>query len=176
MTAAGPGGHPSRPFVLGPDGRPVATVPAPQDAGPPTSGPPAPTDLVGQPAKLIRIGSMVKQLLDEVRTAPLDEASRNRLRDIHAASICELEDGLSPELCAELDRLALPFDEEQTPSVAELRIAQAQLIGWLEGLFHGIQMAVLLQQMTARAQLEGLHGGTPPPQQLEFPSSGGTYL
>jgi hypothetical protein len=175
MTAAGLGGHREVQVVLGPDGRPVATVPAPREDRPQAGGPPAPTDLVEQPAKLIRIGSMVKQLLAEVRTAPLDEASRNRLRAIHAASIRELKDGLAPELCAELDRLALPFGEEPTPSVAELRVAQAQLVGWLEGLFHGIQMALFLQQMTARAQLEGIRGGTPPPP-LEFPPSTGTYL
>ncbi len=109
------------------------------------------TDLVEQPAKVMRIGTMIKQLLEEVRAAPLDEASRNRLRDIHATSIRELEDGLAPELREELDRLTLPFNEDAVPSDAELRIAQAQLVGWLEGLFHGIQTALFAQQMAARA-------------------------
>lgn len=104
------------------------------------------TDLVEQPAKVMRIGTMIKQLLEEVRAAPLDEASRNRLRDIHATSIRELEDGLAPELREELDRLTLPFNEDAVPSDAELRIAQAQLVGWLEGLFHGIQTALFAQQ------------------------------
>ncbi|MGZ4544039.1 MAG: bacterial proteasome activator family protein [Blastococcus sp.] len=135
-----------------------------------------PTELVEQPAKLVRIGAMVKQLLGEVRAASLDEASRNQMRAIYAASIRELKDGVSPELCAELDRLALPFGKESTPSDAELRIAQAQLVGWLEGLFHGIQMALFLQQMGARAQLEGIRAGTPPPPQMDFPPSDGTYL
>jgi hypothetical protein len=124
---------------------------------------PSLTDLVEQPAKVMRIGTMIKQLLEEVRAAPLDEASRNRLREIHAASIHELEDGLAPELREELDRLTLPFGEGATPSDAELRVAQAQLVGWLEGLFHGIQTALFAQQMAARAQLEQMrHGALPP--------------
>jgi hypothetical protein len=121
------------------------------------------TDLVEQPAKVMRIGTMIKQLLEEVRAAPLDEASRNRLREIHATSIRELEDGLAPELREELDRLTLPFNENSAPSDAELRIAQAQLVGWLEGLFHGIQTALFAQQMAARAQLEQMrHSALPP--------------
>lgn len=121
------------------------------------------TDLVEQPAKVMRIGTMIKQLLEEVRAAPLDDASRNRLREIHATSIRELEDGLAPELRDELERLTLPFTEDATPSDAELRIAQAQLVGWLEGLFHGIQTALFAQQMAARAQLEHMHQGALPP-------------
>ena len=122
------------------------------------------TDLVEQPAKVMRIGTMIKQLLEEVRAAPLDEASRNRLREIHATSIRELEEGLAPELREELDRLTLPFTEGSVPSDAELRIAQAQLVGWLEGLFHGIQTALFAQQMAARAQLEQMREqrGLPP--------------
>ena len=112
------------------------------------------TDLVEQPAKVMRIGTMIKQLLEEVRAAPLDDASRNRLREIHATSIRELEEGLAPELREELERFTLPFTEDSVPSDAELRIAQAQLVGWLEGLFHGIQTALFAQQMAARAQLE----------------------
>jgi len=116
-------------------------------------------DLVEQPAKVMRIGTMIKQLLEEVRAAPLDEASRNRLKEIHKRSIEELEDGLAPELREELERLSLPFTEDGTPSDAELRIAQAQLVGWLEGLFHGIQAALVAQQMAARLQLEQMRGG-----------------
>ncbi|AWV47112.1 DUF2587 domain-containing protein [Mycobacterium leprae] len=124
---------------------------------------PSLTDLVEQPAKVMRIGTMIKQLLEEVRAAPLDEASRNQLREIHATSIRELEDGLAPELREELDRLTLPFNESTAPSNAELRIAQAQLVGWLEGLFHGIQTALFAQQMAARAQLEQMrHSALPP--------------
>ncbi|MGH8860859.1 MAG: bacterial proteasome activator family protein, partial [Jatrophihabitantaceae bacterium] len=104
-------------------------------------------------AKVMRIGTMIKQLLEEVRAAPLDEAGRQRLREIHERSIHELEDGLAPELQDELERLSLPFGSE-VPSEAELRIAQAQLVGWLEGLFHGIQAALFQQQMAARQQLE----------------------
>ena len=120
------------------------------------------TDLVEQPAKVMRIGTMIKQLLEEVRAAPLDEASRNRLREIHATSIRELEQGLAPELREELDRFTLPFSND-SPSDAELRIAQAQLVGWLEGLFHGIQTALFAQQMAARAQLERMRQGALPP-------------
>jgi len=121
------------------------------------------TDLVEQPAKVMRIGTMIKQLLEEVRSAPLDDASRSRLREVHATSIAELEDGLAPELRDELRRLALPFSEDSVPSDAELRIAQAQLVGWLEGLFHGIQTALFAQQMAARAQLEHMRQGALPP-------------
>ncbi len=136
------------------------------------------TDLVEQPAKVMRIGTMIKQLLEEVRVAPLDEASRNRLREIHATSIRELEDGLAPELREELDRLTLPFSEDAAPSDAELRIAQAQLVGWLEGLFHGIQTALFAQQMAARAQLEQMRQGALPPGMGKpgGPSGHGQYL
>lgn len=120
-------------------------------------------DLVEQPAKVMRIGTMIKQLLEEVRAAPLDDASRSRLKEIHATSVRELEDGLAPELREELERLALPFTEDSVPSDAELRIAQAQLVGWLEGLFHGIQTALFAQQMAARAQLEHMRQGALPP-------------
>ncbi len=130
------------------------------------------TDLVEQPAKVMRIGTMIKQLLEEVRAAPLDEASRNRLREIHATSIRELEEGLAPELREELDRLTLPFNEGAAPSDAELRIAQAQLVGWLEGLFHGIQTALFAQQMAARAQLEQMRQGALPPG-ISKPGQGG---
>ncbi|TQR84850.1 MULTISPECIES: bacterial proteasome activator family protein [Mycobacteriaceae] len=135
------------------------------------------SDLVEQPAKVMRIGTMIKQLLEEVRAAPLDDASRSRLRDIHARSVRELEEGLAPELREELERLALPFGEDTLPSDAELRIAQAQLVGWLEGLFHGIQTALFAQQMAARAQLEQMRqlppgaGGAPGPR---GPGSSGT--
>jgi hypothetical protein len=132
--------------IVGPDGQPIATVDE--------SGEPSVADLIEQPAKVMRVGSMIKQLLEEVRSAPLDEASRARLRDIHQRSIKELESGLAPELVEELDRLSLPFSSDSVPTDAELRIAQAQLVGWLEGLFHGIQTALFAQQMAARAQFE----------------------
>jgi hypothetical protein len=141
----------------------------------------SPTELIEQPAKVMRIGSMIKQLLEEVRTAPLDEAGRARLAQIHERSIAELEQGLAPELVEELRRITLPFAEQETPSDAELRIAQAQLVGWLEGLFHGIQTALFAQQMAARAQLEqmrralpghpGLPGG-PGPDDARPPTTG----
>jgi hypothetical protein len=119
------------------------------------------TELIEQPAKVLRIGSMIRQLLEEVKSAPLDEASRARLADIYESSIKELETGLAPELVEELERLSLPFTSE-TPTEAELRIAQAQLVGWLEGLFHGIQTAIYAQQMAARAQLEQIRRALPP--------------
>jgi len=128
-----------------------------------------------EPAKLLRIGSMVKQLLEEVRQAPLDEASRGRLREIYEQSIRELAGGMSPELAAELDRISIPFDSP-TPSESELRIAHAQLVGWLEGLFHGIQASLMAQQVAARAQLDEMRQRSLP--QGSMPDSGrpGTYL
>ena len=125
-------------------------------------GPTNPADLVEQPAKVMRIGSMIKQLLEEVRNAPLDEAGRVRLAEIHRRSIKELEDGLAPELIDELERIALPFNENVPPTDAELRIAQAQLVGWLEGLFHGIQTALFAQQMAAQQQLQQIRRALPP--------------
>jgi hypothetical protein len=109
---------------------------------------------VASPAKVMRIGAMVRQLLEEVRHAPLDEAGRARMREIYDISVRELADGLSPDLAEELNRVARPFGEEDTPSEAELRVAQAQLVGWLEGLFHGIQATLFAQQANARNQLE----------------------
>ncbi len=132
---------------------------------------------VEQPAKVMRIGSMVKQLLEEVRSAPLDDKGRARLAQVHERSLTELEEGLSPELAAELRRVALPFTEGEVPSDAELRIAQAQLVGWLEGLFHGIQTALVAQQMAAQAQLQQMRRGLPPgaaPGGPETAMGGGT--
>ena len=135
------------------------------------------SDLVEQPAKVMRIGTMVKQLLEEVRAAPLDEASRARLRDIHHRSIAELEDGLAPELRDELERLSLPFTGDAIPSDAELRIAQAQLVGWLEGLFHGIQTVLFAQQMAARAQLVEMRRRALPMAEGQMPPGvSGPYL
>jgi hypothetical protein len=142
--------------VVGPDG--VATE---SDAGEASRERPV-TDMIEQPAKVMRVGNMIRQLLEEVRAAPLDEKSRARLKGIHASSIKELEDGLAPELIEELERLSLPFAEDEIPSEAELRIAQAQLVGWLEGLFHGIQTTLFAQQMAARAQLEQMRRALPP--------------
>ena len=158
--------------VVGPDGVPVETSPlADNDEQEPSERPV--TEMVEQPAKVMRIGSMIRQLLEEVRAAPLDEKSRARLKEIHESSIKELEDGLAPELVSELERLSLPFADDELPSEAELRVAQAQLVGWLEGLFHGIQTTLFAQQMAARAQLEQMRRALPPgmpgmmPQQVE---------
>jgi hypothetical protein len=122
----------------------------------PTGDQQQPTESVPSPAKVMRIGSMVRQLLEEVRHAPLDEAGRARMREIYDISVRELAEGLSPDLAQELGRVARPFAEEETPSEAELRVAQAQLVGWLEGLFHGIQATLFAQQMAARNQLDEL--------------------
>ena len=116
---------------------------------------------VESPAKIIRIGGMVKQLLEEVRNTTLDEAARDQLRDIYENSLIELRTALSPELGDELDRLALDFDDATIPSEAQLRVAKAQLVGWLEGLFHGIQATLMAQQMSARQQLEGMRAQLP---------------
>jgi hypothetical protein len=154
-------------LVVGPDG--IATSADDQDESGSSERPV--TEMVEQPAKVMRIGNMIRQLLEEVRAAPLDEKSRARLKEIHQSSIKELEDGLAPELVDELERLSLPFTEEDLPSDAELRIAQAQLVGWLEGLFHGIQTTLFAQQMAARAQLEQMRRALPPgmmPQQPDM--------
>lgn len=165
--------------VVTPNGMGVANAPSPPDPAEDGEGDGAaregdgedadeqrsPHDLVEQPAKVMRIGSMVKSLLEEVRGAPLDDAGRAHLAQVHARSIAELKDGLAPELVEELDRIALPFSDDN-PTDAELRIAQAQLVGWLEGLFHGIQTALVAQQMAAQAQLQQMRqlppGMTPP--------------
>ena len=133
-------------------------------------------DLVNQPAKVMRIGNMIRQLLEEVRSAPLDEAGRVRLKEIHAASVKELESGLSPELVDELERITLPFSDSEVPSESELRIAQAQLVGWLEGLFHGIQTALVAQQMAAHAQLEQMRRALPPGATPDGQRAPGMYL
>ncbi len=174
-------GAPESIVVIGPDGRPLA-IPVESgsdtpftaqvvsdgneksdDADNKDSVEESLADMVEQPAKVMRIGTMIKQLLEEVRAAPLDDASRTRLREIHKSSVRELEQGLAPELREELERLTLPFTDDAVPSDAELRIAQAQLVGWLEGLFHGIQTALFAQQMAARAQLEQMRQGALPP-------------
>jgi proteasome activator-like protein len=181
-----PGGtEPADPrvVVVGPNGMAVESAPGSDQVDDRSV-----TDLVDQPAKVMRIGSMIKQLLEEVRASSLDEASRLRLREIHTRSIKELEQGLAPELVEELERISLPFTEDSVPSEGELRIAQAQLVGWLEGLFHGIQTALFAQQMAARAQFEEMrrralpgglavpgHGG-PGGDDPEGPHNTGQYL
>ena len=134
---------------------------------------------VAEPAKVMRVGTMIRQLLEEVRQTELDGPSRDRLREIYETSIAEIGGAVSPDLREELDRLALPFGEG-TPTDAELRVAQAQLVGWLEGLFHGIQATLFAQQMAARNQLEDMRRQLPPGGQPggagEPPPGGGTYL
>jgi hypothetical protein len=183
-------------LIVGPDGMAVEGPPRSDDADDRDrhdDEPRSVTELVEQPAKVMRVANMIRQLLEEVKSAPLDEASRQRLRSIHEASIKELESGLAPELVEELERLSLDFTDESTPTEAELRIAQAQLVGWLEGLFHGIQTALFAQQMAARQQLEQMRRalpggqqlqaedgqgfpGPPPPGAADGPGSGGMYL
>jgi len=148
--------------TLGPDGAPTEVDASTAIDGGDDEGASI-ADMVEQPAKVMRIGTMIKQLLEEVRAAPLDDASRARLKEIHQSSIKELCSGLAPELREELERLSLPFSDDSVPSDAELRIAQAQLVGWLEGLFHGIQTALFAQQMAARAQLEEMRRRALPP-------------
>jgi hypothetical protein len=169
-----------RVYVVTPQG--MAVEGPPRDEAATDEEPKSVTDMVEEPAKVMRIGNMIRQLLAEVKSAPLDDASRQRLRAIYQTSIGELKQGLAPELADELERLTLPFSDDATPSDAELRIAQAQLVGWLEGLFHGIQTALFAQQMAARAQLEqmrrALPAGTvpPPPPEGRRDGSGGMYL
>jgi hypothetical protein len=153
-------------LIVGPDGMAVEGPPRDRNDERDNDEPRSVTELVEQPAKVMRVANMIRQLLDEVKAAPLDEASRQQLRAIHQASIKELESGLAPELVEELERLTLDFTEDSTPTEAELRIAQAQLVGWLEGLFHGIQTALFAQQMAARQQLEQMRRALPGGQQM----------
>ncbi|HET9548206.1 MAG TPA: bacterial proteasome activator family protein [Desertimonas sp.] len=142
-------------------------------------------DAVTSPAKVMRIGSMVKALLEEVRAAPLDEPSRERLAEIYERSVVELSEALSPDLQEELKSLALPFQDGVVPSESEIRVAKAQLVGWLEGLFHGIQATLFAQQLAARQQLEQMRQLPPgaalppelrPPSQQPTDQHPGTYL
>jgi hypothetical protein len=154
----------------------IPEVPEPAAPSDQAQGAVEPTEAVNSPAKVMRIGSMVRQLLEEVRHAPLDQAGRARMREIYDTSVRELSSGLSPDLAAELSRVAPPLPE-QTPSEAELRVAQAQLVGWLEGLFHGIQATLFAQQMAARNQLEEMRRRAIPGRPAEDESSrSGLYL
>ena len=145
MTNPEPGGGAEREAV-----RPEVVAPGPAES----DGDEA-AEQVMRPTKVIRIASMVRTMLDEVRRAPLDDAGRRRLREIHERSLHELEGVLSPELRQELADVVLPFTSD-APSESELRLAQAQLVGWLEGLFHGIQATIFTQQAAAQQQLEEL--------------------
>lgn len=146
-------------LVVGPDGRPLGTMAI---EGPPEDDSAEdPTRMVEQPAKVMRIGSMIKQLLEEVRVAPLDEAGRIRLKEIYERAVVELEQGISPQLRDELARLFRPFAKDSTPSEAELRIAQAQLVGWLEGLIQGIHATLVAQQVASKLELEQIRAGRP---------------
>ena len=174
MAPDRPEGSPNVIIVPGAGG--VSSARTDAQTGPAGAGGPLEqTEMVAQPAKVMRIGSMIRQLLDEVRQAPLDEKSRTRLREIYDTSVRELSDGLSPDLAAELDRISLPFEAE-TPSEAELRVAQAQLVGWLEGLFHGIQATLFAQQMNARSQLEEMRRRQLPSGEDSPSTRPGTYL
>jgi hypothetical protein len=150
--------EPARATVVMPDGTGVSVVESDDSTDPDRN----PATVIEEPAKVMRIGGMIKKLLDEVRDAPLDEAARSRLAEIHERSLTELEEGLSPDLVAELHRITLPFSDDTVPTDAELRVAQAQLVGWLEGLFHGIQTALVAQQMAAQAQLSQIRRALPP--------------
>jgi hypothetical protein len=170
--------HPLQPEIVEPGQAGDAVgigAEAPEAALAAAGGDEGPEESIERPAKLLRIGSMVKQLLEEVRSAPLDEASRGRLREIYEQSIRELAEGLSPDLAAELDRISIPFDSG-TPSDAELRIAHAQLVGWLEGLFHGIQATLVAQQVAARAQLDEMRQRSLPGGPAPDVGRPGTYL
>ncbi len=165
---------------------PAETTPVPADD--------KPDEYIQEPAKVMRVGAMLRQLLEELREATLDESSRDRLRDIYETSLVELGSALSPDLQAELDRITLPFDDDAVPSEAELHVAKAQLVGWLEGLIQGIQATLFAQQMAAQQQLANMRGqigpggqpappGRPmaPPGQPQMPAENpdnrpGTYL
>lgn len=144
-------------YVVGAQG--MAVESPPDENG---KNPDSVTDMVPEPDKVMRIASMTQKLLDEIKSNPLDDPSRKRLGEVYAASIEELKAGLDPKLAEELERITEPFAKGSTPTDAELRIVQAQLVGWLEGLFHGIQTALFAQQMAARAQLEQMRRALPP--------------
>jgi hypothetical protein len=155
------------PEVVSPDGvEPAESVDATAE----------PTSEIESPAKIIRIGAMVKQLLEEVRSTSIDDATRDQLRRIYGNSVEELKSALSPDLGAELDSLSFDFSGEEPPTEAELRMAQAQLVGWLEGLFHGIQATLVAQQMAARQQLEGMRGQLPGMERTPQPGPGPGYI
>jgi hypothetical protein len=149
-----------------------------------------PSESIDQPAKVMRVGAMMRQLLEELRNADLDEKGRDRMREIYEISVRELGSAMSPDLREELGRLALPFSDEEVPSEAELRVAEAQLVGWLEGLIQGIQASLFAQQMAAQQQLASVRAGLPAgqrPQPQQMPGGGpapvadadgrpGTYL
>jgi hypothetical protein len=143
-----------KPEIVAPDG--AIVDPAEADDGP--------HEFIEQPAKVMRVGSMLRQLLEELHQADFDENSRDRLRDIYDMSVVELGSALSPDLRNELGRLALPFSDADVPSEAELRVAKAQLVGWLEGLIQGIQATLFAQQMAAQQQLANMRGQLPPGQ------------
>ena len=171
-------GRPQEPVaVANAQGWPVAP-PRPSEAGPVEEGQQG--DAIEQPAKLLRIASMIRELLEEVRQAPLDEGGRKRLLTVYERSVDELKEVLSENLQKELDALSVPFSE--TPSESELRVAQAQLVGWLEGLFHGIQAALWAQQAMARAQFDEIRRrglpshATPPRERSEPPGTPSAYL
>ena len=162
---------------LAPDMEPPAEHPEvlEADGAPSPQGGGVPGEVIESPAKVLRIGAMTKELLEEVRRAPLDEAGRSRLREIYETSVRELGECIADDLRDELARLSSPF-ESSSPSEAELRVAQAQLVGWLEGLFHGIQATLFSQQMAARAQLEEMRRRGLPPGPQPDPPRPGTYL
>ncbi|HET9058648.1 MAG TPA: proteasome activator [Acidimicrobiales bacterium] len=188
----GPGSLTPAPFSPGPGTEQVVTgargEPGGRSEGTDTRDPaaapggaPEDNETVERPAKVMRIGSMIRQLLEEVRQSPLDEPGRRRLREIYDTSLSELQEGLSPDLRQELVRMAPAFHPETVPSESELRVAQAQLVGWLEGLFHGIQATLYAQQMAQRAQMEeakrrGLPSGRLGGDDHEDRPMPGTYL
>ena len=130
--------------------------------------------IIESPEKVLRIGAMVKQLLEEVRSTELDEAAREQLRRIYDSSLAELAMTLPDELRDELDRLTDPFEDDSIPSEAQILVAKAQLVGWLEGLFHGIQAMVMAQQMAAQQQLQGMRKRLPAGEKP--PGSGPGYI
>jgi hypothetical protein len=179
-ASGGPGDDDPRVIDVDSHAAPDLAQGGPPEAEAVPSSLPAVSETVEQPAKVMRMASMIKQLLDEVRLAALDEPGRHRLREIYETSVQELSSGLSPDLAAELARVATPFSAE-TPSQAELRIAQAQLVGWLEGLFHGIQATMFAQQVAVRAQAEdaqrrGLPGRPMSMEDQTGKEPPGTYL
>ena len=142
---------------------PETPQPSAGDSHPEVLPPQVPTGpTIEQPAKLIRIAAMIREMLEDVRQSKPDEAGRQRVRVIYDRAVAGLKEGVSKELQDELDTLTIPLDKNSSES--EIRLAQAQLVGWLEGLFQGIQAALWSQHMQARAEIEEMRRrrGLPP--------------
>jgi len=145
--------------------------------------PSQPEPAISDPAKLIRLGTMLQTLMAEVRNADTDVESRKLLARIHNETMEELATVLSSDLMDELSEFTNCCDDEGVPTEAEIRVAQAQLVGWLQGLLQGLQASMAAQQTAAAQQLQQLATrqsapgpGGPTAGGSGLPEQAGTYL